>query len=164
MDWIKQRLEFVRKTLSTRPHRLNVIPLSLIYFIIIGIIHAYIYNGHPFQFFHTFPVWYTALYTILTLITSVLIGVTLTLIIAKIKEVKSKSLGLGVLGIAAGSLAAGCPGCLFGLFPIVLGFFGIGGTLAIMPFNGIEFQALSAIFLLGSILSLAKETDLGCKV
>ncbi|MBR9700734.1 hypothetical protein GOV11_02615 [Candidatus Woesearchaeota archaeon] len=163
MQWLRQRWKFVKNTLTTRPHRVNVIPLSLIYFIIIGIVHTYIYTN-PIRFFHTFPVWYTSLYTILTLIVSIMIGVTLTLIIAKIREVRSKSLGLGVLGVAVGSLAAGCPGCFFGLFPIVLGVFGVGGTLAVMPLNGLEFQMLSIILLTGSILSLAKETDISCKV
>ena len=161
MNWWQVRVDFVKNVLKQRP--LLFALLSLPYFLYFIGTQVYIY-GNPFQFFNTFPGWYTYSYTFLSLVSSILLGILVTLIVAKFHEVRAKSLGLGATGVFIGALAAGCPGCFFGLFPIVAGMLGIGGTLAILPFNGLEFLLLTVLLLVGSILLLAKEVDLTCDV
>lgn len=161
---IPRRLSHIREVLSSRPSSRIVWPLSLIYLLATIATYWYIYRGDLSQFYGGFHLSYTVAFTILTVLISALLGILLTLIIAKIREVRIKTLGAGVTGVAIGALAVGCPGCIFGLFPLLLGFLGVGGTLAILPWNGIEFQILTVILLCVSILSLGKESDVTCKV
>jgi hypothetical protein len=149
--------------LRSEPYKYYVWPLSLLYLCIAFGTILYIHNSLP-AFYKGMYASYTVPFTILTIITSIQLGVALTLIIAKIRELRAKSAGLGIVGIAIGSLAAGCPGCFFGLFPLFLSAFGISATLAILPFNGLELQTASAIILGLSIYTLGKETDLSCEI
>lgn len=157
-------MKFIFSMIRQKPYRYWIAPAMLIYFALMLAVYSYIYNGNVLAFFNGFPLWYTLGYTVMILVTSILLGVLLVLFVAKIREVRAKSLGLGVTGLVFGSLAAGCPGCIFGLFPILLGMFGIGGTLAILPFNGLEFQMLTVAFLLAALYFIARETDVSCEV
>ena len=61
--------------------------------------------------------------------------------------------GLGSLG----GLAAGiCPACISGLLPIVLGFFGVSFSFAVLPFQGLEVQAILVILLAWNYRYLAR--------
>lgn len=159
-----KRMQFLVKTLRERPWRVLVWPLSIVYLVATIALYEYIYNGTLVQFYRTFPAYYTVSFTAFTIVISILFGVVLTLFLAKIREIRLKGAGLGITGIFFGALAAGCPGCVFGLFPIVLSLFGISGTLAILPFNGLEFQALTVLLLLSSIFFLAKESEIACEI
>jgi len=121
-------------------------------------------HGSITAFYTSMRSQYTIPFTVLAIITSVQLGIAITLAVAKIRELRAKSAGLGMIGIAVGSLAAGCPGCFFGLFPLILSAFGVSATLAILPWNGLELQAASAVILALSIITLAKETDMTCEV
>ena len=66
------------------------------------------------------------------------------------------------LGIFAGVLGGACPGCFVGLFPAVLGLFGVTASLSVLPFYGLEIQAASIVLLIVAIFFLTKETV--CKV
>lgn len=156
------RLKHGLETLSGRRYLFLI--LSPLYLLGTALLYAYIYNGDPRAFYHTYPWTYTLPFTLFTVLISVLLGGVITLFVARLREVRLKSAGLGAMGVFVGSLAAGCPGCLFGLFPLVLGFFGISGTLALLPWNGIEFQ-IATVALLGlSAYTLSGETDVSCKV
>jgi hypothetical protein len=85
-----------------------------------------------------------------------LVALNINLVIHKFGELKVMSkkgqLGtgsVGIFGITAGLIGGACPGCLVGLFPALLGLFGIAGTsLSVLPFNGLEIQAASVGLLL----------------
>lgn len=159
---IATRFAHIWTVLSDRKNRLFLIPFSFLYALGTLALYTYIYNGRPLSFYSHFHATYTVSFTVLTLLISLLFGILLTLVVAKIREVKMKSLGVGMTGVVFGALAMGCPGCIFGLFPLLLGFLGIGGTLAVLPFNGVEFQIATVILLSISIFLLGKETDLSC--
>lgn len=161
---IKSRFSHIRAVLTERKNFLLFLLFSLLYVLGTVLLYTYIYNGNPTYFYSHFHAVYTVSFTLLTILISLLLGTLLTLVVAKVREVKAKSLGVGVAGVVFGALAMGCPGCIFGLFPLLLGVFGIGGTLAILPFNGIEFQIITVILLCISIFLLAKETDLSCSL
>ncbi|MDD9952847.1 MAG: hypothetical protein OXR66_00760 [Candidatus Woesearchaeota archaeon] len=151
-----QRLTFIRNAL--KKHKQHLFPFSLAYLLVMVAFYAYIYNGNPLQFYTTYSYWHTLPFTILTLCISAAIGVTLVLFIEKLRELKAQHASLSAAGIGFGVLAAGCPGCLFGIFPLFLGFFGITGTLAVLPLNGLEFQFLALLFLGVSIYMLAEKS------
>ncbi len=98
------------------------------------------------------------------LVTS-LIALNINLMIFKFKEVRGlskKGSGLTMLGVFGGFLGGACPGCVIGFFPVFLGLFGISATLAMLPFYGMEIQAVSAGLLIISAFYLTKDNV--CKV
>jgi hypothetical protein len=105
---------------------------------------------------------YTIPYTILTILLSIIFGISATLLIVRVKEIRAKSAGLGLIGVILGGLAGSCPGCYFGLFPLVMSFFGISATLAILPLHGLELQVLAIIALCASVITLARSVDPTC--
>lgn len=160
---LKKRILHIKEVLSVRPYSLIVLPLSLLYAMSILWFMFSIY-GSPATFFHA-SYWYHSIpFVAFGVLNSILFGISLTLSFAKIKEIKLKTAGLGISGILFGSLAIGCPGCFFGLFPAVLSFFGVTGTLALLPLHGLEFQILTAAVLLVSIYSLGAETEIVCNL
>jgi len=161
---MKRRYDHILQILRERPYKTLVWPLSLIYALFVVIVYIYMYNGHPLDFFTSFPRWYTITATTFHVIITLLTGVAITLFIAKIHELRLKSAGVGITGLLFAALAAGCPGCFFGLFPIVMSFFGITATLAILPFNGLELQVVTICMLLLSVFFLAKETEVACEL
>ncbi len=92
------------------------------------------------------------------LITPLLVALTITLSFIKIKEAFSlKSTGIGFAGLFGGILGGACPGCLVGLFPAVLGIFGISASLGNLPLLGLEIQIASSALLIWAIFLLTKE-------
>lgn len=164
MKSVSQRWEHTRTVLRKKPYRVLIWPLSLLYLVANYFIYRYMYNNNILDFYTAFPPWYTTTFTTLTVIISALFGLVITLFIAKIREVRMKSAGFGIAAGLFGGLAAGCPGCVFGLFPVVAGALGFGGglTLAVLPWNGIELQVLTALMLLVSLFFLAEETTITC--
>jgi MFS family permease len=157
-----QRIAHARQILRKQYLALAIV-VSFLYIFIIGLVLAYVYNGIHIFYTSGFPS-YTIPFTILTIIAGMALGINVALLAAKFQEIRAKSAGMSVLGIFMGSLAIGCPGCFFGLFPIVLGVFGISGTLALLPLHGLELQVFSIIILVTGSLMLAKESEMVCKV
>ena len=83
------------------------------------------------------------------MIVALLLGINISLLIYKLKEYRAdkKSSMMSGFGIFAAALANGCPGCFAGFFPLILSIFGFSATLSILPFNGLELQALSVALL-----------------
>ena len=158
---LKRRYLHAKTLLARRP--ILLLALSPIYLLATVALYAYIYNGSPDELYYLFPWTYTVPFTLLTILISILLAMVIALTIERIEEIKLKSAGLGVAGIVIGSLAAGCPGCIFGLFPLLLSLFGVTGTLALLPWNGIEFQILTVGLLLLNLYFLGAETELACK-
>lgn len=153
-------MEYVRAALH---NPLPAIGFTVLYFLFNLATVIYIY-GSVSGFYAILRPSYTIPFTLFTIILSIIFGIAAVLVIIKIREIRLKSAGLGLSGILLGGLAAGCPGCYFGLFPIFLSFFGISATLAILPFNGLELQALGIGALCLTILTLAKETVVECEL
>jgi hypothetical protein len=158
-----KRIAYIRSVFSKHHHKAIFAAVALLYIIINFLVVMYI-HGSIGAFYHDMYAQYTIPFTIATIIIGLLVGIDVVLVIEKFEELHVKSAGLGITGLIFGSLAAGCPGCFFGLFPILLSVFGITGTLAILPFNGLEFQVAAIILLCASIYFLAKETEVTCRI
>jgi hypothetical protein len=160
---LNDRVAHIREILGARPYSLMLLPLSLLYAIGI-LVFLYSIYGSPAAYIHS-SYWYHSIpFIAFGVVNSILFGVSLTLSLAKIKEIRLQTAGLGLTSILFGSLAIGCPGCFFGLFPVVLSFFGITGTLALLPLHGVEFQLLTLAVLLVSIYSLGARTVVSCDI
>ena len=105
---------------------------------------------------------FVILFLVFNLSVAVLIATNINLIVLKYKEIKQKEKNLTALGTMVGLFGGACPGCFVGVFPAVLGIFGITASISILPLYGIELQILSAIFLLTSIHFLTKPST--CKM
>jgi len=140
--------------------------------IIAGLIHLSIYYwqvtttaGSFLSFAKAFVGWYVFASVPLAFLIAGLIGLTVALFAARLKEFRNfKSASASSSGgLFLGTLASGCPGCAIGLFPLVAGVFGISATLGSLPFGGVELQLVSVGLLGGSVFLLSKESKV-CKV
>jgi hypothetical protein len=156
-------MQYVREILRKPAYAGLSVLFALLYAGLSMLLVLYVHESLS-SFYANMYASYTIAFTIFTILLSVLFGISMALIIAKFREVRLKSAGLGLTGVLFGSLAAGCPGCFFGLFPFVLSFFGISATLAILPYNGIELQVVAALALCFSIVTLGKETEIVCRI
>ena len=95
----------------------------------------------------------------LSLIIGMLIAVNAVYLYIRHNERKICLESRSITGIRAiGGLATGfCPLCVTGLFPLMLGFFGVSFSFATLPFGGIEIQALAVLMLLFSLRLLLKQ-------
>lgn len=102
---------------------------------------------------------------VLNLIVAILLAININLIYSKFKEAKKveKRSGLTFLGAFSGMLGGLCPGCIAGLFPLFASLFGITASLASLPFQGLELQALAIILLIIPLIFLIKD-DKTCKI
>jgi hypothetical protein len=158
---LRRRFQYAKEMVAANP--LPVAGFAALYLLFNVATVIYI-HGSLLQFYRSMYLSYTIPFTALTLLLSVTFGIAAMLFVAKLREIRLKSAGLGFTGLLFGGLAAGCPGCYFGLFPILLSLFGISATLAILPFNGLELQILGIIAMCASIITLAKGTDVVCEL
>jgi hypothetical protein len=163
MASLQQRIWYIQDVLSHHNHMIIFAATALVFFLANVIVVLYIHQTIG-EFYRSMFAMYTVPFTLLVIITSLLFGINVALLVAKLEELRFKSAGLSIAGLLFGSLAAGCPGCFFGLFPIILSLFGITGTLAILPLNGIELQIVAILVILASIYFLAEESTVVCKI
>jgi hypothetical protein len=71
-----------------------------------------------------------------------------------------KSAGTSVCSAFTGAIASGCPVCTAPL----LGIFGLGGALALLPFQGLELKAIAIIALGVALYYTAKNVKIACKM
>ena len=106
---------------------------------------------------------------VLIAITAALVGVVSVSLYTKVNEKVTESMSrssvaspvIASCAATLGGLATGvCPACVTGIFPIVLGFFGVTFSWASLPFHGVEVQALVVIVLALTLFALSRgETE-----
>ena len=102
---------------------------------------------------------------LLMLLVAGFVALNINLMIMKFKELKkiNRVSGLTAFGVFLGIMGGACPGCLVGLFPVVLGMFGgVGYSLSVLPFNGLELQTGSLLLLIIGARLLSKPSV--CKI
>jgi hypothetical protein len=105
------------------------------------------------------------LHTLLLLIAmSLLIGIVISMIVFRVKYVKTNNIGKKrtTLAIILGVAAPGCAACGIGLLPLI----GLGGALVYLPFQGLEIGLVSLLLLFFAINSISKSISNGklCKI
>ena len=157
----KKRIGRVKKAIFTRPY--------VFYFIIVFLVYMAI-NVFVNQLYVTAPVLLSynlkiiIPFIIFSFIVPALVAVNVNLSIMKFKDIRkvNKESGLTFIGVFGGILGGACPSCFVGLFPAVLGIFGISASLSSLPFFGLEIQVGSTILLLIAIIFLTRDNV--CKI
>ncbi|WP_435077767.1 hypothetical protein [Halococcus sp. AFM35] len=101
---------------------------------------------------------YGVLQGILLVVTAVLIGVNVAMVVYHLREhALSAAQGTtSVAGVLLGTLGAGCAACGSAVLAGVLSLFGVTASLTVLPFEGLEFAALSLLALVLSVFWLAR--------
>ncbi|EMA53502.1 MULTISPECIES: hypothetical protein [Halococcus] len=101
---------------------------------------------------------YGTLQGVLLVVTAVLVGVNVAMVIYHLREhALSAAQGTtSVAGVVLGTLGAGCAACGSAVLAGVLSLFGVTASLAVLPFDGLEFAALALVALVFSVFWLAR--------
>jgi hypothetical protein len=95
---------------------------------------------------------------------AILTGINTTLVLCRKQMTGSlgfkKGAGSSVCSAFTGAIASGCPVCTAPL----LGIFGLGGALALLPFQGLELKAMAIIALAAVLYYTAKNVKVACKM
>jgi hypothetical protein len=94
-----------------------------------------------------------------------LVGLVFSMTIYRSQEIgriHGRSGFFGVLGAVLGVFGGACPVCFAGIFPVILGFFGITLSLSSLPLSGFEFGITSSVLLIAGVFYLSK--DVSCKI
>ena len=166
MDAIRKQV--LKTVILKKPYVFYFIAIFVAYFVLNAWVNNLFVTG--FTLFTTYRTSFVIPFVFFLILVPGLVALNINLVIHKFKELKNMSKkgsagagSVGMLGIFAGVLGGACPGCLIGLFPALLGIFGIAGTsLVILPFNGLEIQAAAVVFLLIGAFYLTK--PITCKV
>lgn len=157
-----KRLEKIKEVTIRKPYIFSFLIIILAYLIITIMINKF-YVIAPYL--KTYNLKIVVPHLILNLVVAILLAVNINLIYSRFKEVKEirKSSGLTFFGAFSGMLGGLCPGCIVGLFPLFMSLFGITASLASLPFQGLELQALAIILLIIPIILITNE-DKTCKI
>ena len=152
----------VRQAIFARPYSFYFLFFFFLY-LIFNIWINKIYVTYGVIFYN--PLFGVPLVLLMILVTG-FVALNINLIIIKfrdIKKISGKEGGITTLGIFLGIIGGACPGCIVGLFPVVLGIFGSAAAgLDILPLNGLELQAASLILLIIGAKLLSKPNV--CKI
>lgn len=96
----------------------------------------------------------------ITVALGLLLGLNLSFLIHKIRQ--ARQFGAGAVatsgvGFFVGLLGVGCAACGTALVSAILPFVGIGGALAVLPFNGIELQFVALALLIFTLWRLVRD-------
>lgn len=146
-------------TLLSKKYLFQLAGIFVLYIILVFFISGF-YNTLPLIFKYAQTVNWAELGISITfsLIIGVLVSCNLVAVYAKYKERKQcRQEGiLATIGTAGGLAAGICPLCVTGLFPLILGLFGITFSFATLPFKGLEVQAISIVLLSLSLWMLTR--------
>ena len=147
------------KRIFSRPYIYWFIGIFVIY-LLLNILLSGFYDTIPLIVIYAKTVnWIKlGLSILLSLIIGILVSVTMVLSYIRYKERKQCKEGVALSGISSvGGLVVGiCPLCVTGIFPLLLGFLGIGFSFASLPFQGMEIQVGIILILITSLYLLKK--------
>ena len=137
-------------SLFRRPYIYAVFGLFIIY-LVIAIAVSGFYNTIPliFRYAQTVNWFELGLSIFFSLIIGILVAFNLVAVYVRYKGRKTcREAGTVAAVGTLGGLAAGiCPLCVTGLFPLILGIFGVTFSFATLPFKGLEVQVFSIAIL-----------------
>ena len=116
------------------------------------------------EYIKTYGVPFTVTTVAMGFVIAMLTGINTALVLCRKQMTGSlgfkKGPGSSVCSVFTGAAASGCPVCTAPL----LGIFGLGGALALFPFQGLELK-LAAIIALGiSLYYTSKNVKIACKM
>jgi len=111
---------------------------------------------------------YGLLFTVITVtmgfVIAVLTGLNTSLVLCRKQMTGSlgfrKGVGSSTCSVLVGTIASGCPVCTAPLLAV----FGLGGALALFPFQGLELKAIAIVVLGMSLHYTSKNVKITCKL
>ena len=155
----QDRIRKIKRAILKWPYNLIFILVLVTYlFLTIYINELYVTFATLFDYRKSFLIPFLFFHTLIAL----LIPLSVNLAIMKVKEVQEinsivKGGSASFFGVLVGILGGACPGCFAGLFPLVLGLFGVSLTLSSFPLLGLEVQIASTVLLFISIFLLTND-------
>jgi len=162
---MNERFDRIKSILRQKKYFWIFLITTFVYFGVYYLIITYFLDSFSL-FFRTYVKSYAYPAFGLNIIVALLMGINISLLVYRLKEYATdkKSSMMSGFGIFTAALANGCPGCFAGLFPFILSIFGVSATLSVLPFNGLELQALSGVLLGASIFFLSGKTKNVCRI
>ncbi|MGI0072278.1 MAG: hypothetical protein ACREA3_00490 [Nitrosotalea sp.] len=116
------------------------------------------------KYLQMYGVLFTVTTVTMSFIIAILTGLNIALILCRKQMTGSlgfkKGAGSSACSAFTGAIASGCPVCTAPL----LGVFGLGGALALFPFQGLELKALAIVALGVSLYYTSKNVKIACKM
>ncbi len=159
-----RRLQRIKKAVLEKPYVFYFIG---IFFVYVGI-NLWVNKLYvSLSVFTSLVLWFRIPFILFTfLLIPALVALTMSLSIIKFREMRSVNnkggSGFTFVGIFGGVLGGACPGCFVGLFPAILGLFGVTASLSVLPLFGLEIQAASVALLVVAVVLLTRDTV--CKI
>ncbi len=115
-----------------------------------------------------YVVMYGLLFTVVTIamgfVIAILTGLNTSLVLCRKQMTGSlgfkKGVGSSTCSAFVGAIASGCPVCTAPLLAV----FGLGGALALLPFQGLELKAIAIVVLGVSLYYTSKNVKIACKL
>ena len=160
---LKQRFSKIKEVITLRKYYLIALFIALGYIILSLFLINYFFVGIT-NFFKYDIKWYVISNIILTAIVSILLGISISMNIHKIAELKkmSSSSTVGIFGSFLSFLGIGCPSCSLSIATSLVPSLGPVFVLGALPLKGLEIQIISIILLLVSLYFATKENT--CKI
>lgn len=166
-------IEALKEVFRKRNYIILVALLSIIFFVIAIILPTFSMIKFAFlseyltlgdklavlsDAFAMFGLGYSIYQMIIIIVGVLLAGINFSMLLYLIKKrVKvAKTSGLGIAGIAVGSLGLGCGACGTFVLSSFIGVTGAAGLIGGLPLKGAEFGIVSIVFMLVSIHIIAK--------
>jgi len=102
--------------------------------------------------------------SVLLVVAALLVGVNLSVLVRGYRNGKIGGAGGSAVGTTLATLGAGCAACGSALLAAFFSTTAVAGTLALLPFDGMEFLAISLVILVLSTYWTADATREGCKI
>ena len=150
------------KIIFTKPYLFWLIIIFVFYIALAVILSKFYINFKYIIYYLTTINWtYFLISIIFTLIIGFLVALNLVYSYIKYKQHKEfkKETAVTCFGTIGGLSTGVCPVCVSGLFPFLLGTFGISFTYAILPFKGLEIQFLVILVLVTNLYFLHRRSQ-----
>lgn len=116
------------------------------------------------SYIQNYGILFTATTVILGTAIAILTGINTSMVICRKQMTGGLGFGKGttsnICSAVTGAVASGCPICTAPL----LGVFGLGGALALLPFQGLELKTIAIVILAISLYYTSKNVKITCKM
>src|SRR3989344_7099541 len=150
------------RILFRKPYVYFVLLIFFLY-ILLDLVLSGFYSTIPLIILYSKTVDWLKIGTSLFLTFSIGILVALNSVLLYIKHKERKhcrsTMALSGVGATAGLITGVCPLCVTGVIPLLLGLLGVSFSFATLPFGGIEIQALVALVLLTTLITLSRKKN-----
>ena len=158
------QMSTILNVLRKSRYALVAITISIVLSVVFWLLTFYFTPTPLPNYIQTYGMAFTATTITLGTAIAILTGINTSMVICRKQMTGGLGFGKGatsnVCGAFTGAIASGCPVCTAPL----LGVFGLGATLALLPFQGLELKAIAIAVLGVSLYYTSKNVKITCKM